>query len=1337
MDDGPPHHTTVLSEINKGTTEIEIREGLPSAAAVENIVQVFDYSEPATDDVEQILATAEGWEVVFGATGDVHGTEDGTSHAPHGESAWELLTATAEQSGEQFRVGLMLNGTTPRKRLFWFRQFDSSGMTLYLRVDNEDVAADTENINAGVIHSLERERNSDEITRIYPISGDGRIDLEYCTPGALAEAALQGFTVVVSTDLFRPDYVEYGPGVTAHGVMEGVFRFSNVTLPRKASLREMQSAADAMLKQAMTAIKESQTREYWRAVVHCHRPLYPGQSVVVQNTTGLHPIANATYYILEVREMYEKGVIKSAVLLSTAPQLQPDGVRRLGQALKAAAQEARRKSIIEDGGTATTVVSGSGGGSGHTDLAADDHLQYLRTDGTRTLVGNLAVAAGATIDGVDISQHAALPDAHHARVTAYDSSIEVVGEGTQWLRVAQAFAGAGLSLSESGVASVNVAAAAGTTITGDTVGVATEGAGGLEVGSAGARIKRPTHSGIALDETGAYLLPNSISSTSVNGNSGVGHTHAAVAYADTKAAPGNLMKASPDGDHTLRYLTADKVRTPLIDTASGGLRVEPAGALLDVKGDLRFTGGARSIWTETGSLGLWPKEELIIGSQKGVAQMASPTTLKSAHWASGFLGVGWGMTYDGALDCRSIYADEMRVTTFIADAARVSVGSHYVTPGMGIVAEPFEVPGVSGNGTLVLEDAPGLPNWPVFDNNDWVLMRVVDRSGGGLKVANVWGQVSGYQDGPGDGQQRWTFTTRNTTAPGAIVAGGEEALGFAKPGAAWWWVTTNDTAGSPYAGISRWWGDNPYTAGNREHVLRMGQLRGVTGVFEMGLFAGQAGGRRFVMSDVSGEMHGMRHSLYAGDGAQLRVGAVDVRLYRDASNYSTLTPNGDGTALGVVSGGSGYFGQIDESPDNPNYADYVANGLNGNGMLTVLLSEPSPWGAIHSVTVRVATSGTGFVNDSIRLMAQVVAADEVTPLTGEVEIVNRNSNVVSVISKTLPLPDTAATQSQWSGARLRLRWQYAINQSDEAIRLDPQVPSIAVGRGLPTGYEGGGDGFWVGADAGLYKMRLGKAAGVGLRWTGAAIELRNSANAAVIELDSSGNSRFAGPMTLGTAGGIWQGSGGTFAAPVSGFRLSNSGGKGRIEMFPATGSPVVLDENGLSIPTRQTAGSALKNVNEIAFLHRYLATDYKAGGLTGYGEYSAQFGRSAARLYVTNKAGTQTRAYMEVFHYEEGAANTDTIELNAPGLIWLNGARIRTEGPVEATYTVRTSAGMVVGQSNDIAGTGTPPSGVLRFVERAGLPTVPGGYADLYVGVENGVQGLYIKFAGKPAVKIV
>ena len=94
----------------------------------------------------------------------------------------------------------------------------------------------------------------------------------------------------------------------------------------------------------------------------------------------------------------------------------------------------------------TAAGSGSGGGSGAVNLAAhdlggslhkgtlrsDQAPQFLMLDGTRPLAGSLAVDAGVMIDGVDISAHAADPDAHHAKLHAITDAANHSATGSQY-----------------------------------------------------------------------------------------------------------------------------------------------------------------------------------------------------------------------------------------------------------------------------------------------------------------------------------------------------------------------------------------------------------------------------------------------------------------------------------------------------------------------------------------------------------------------------------------------------------------------------------------------------------------------------------------------------------------------------------------------------------------------------------------------------------------------------------------------------------------------------------------------------------------------------------------
>jgi len=156
----------------------------------------------------------------------------------------------------------------------------------------------------------------------------------------------------------------------------------------------------------------------------------------------------------------------------------------------------------------------------HTGSIADSQAtQFLKTDGTRQLVGSLGVAAGVLIDGVDISEFKNTYDAHalgaaaiaHNGVGVHNHQVDVGGG-----QLDHGLALSGLSDDDhtqyamadgSGTRSaymaerLNKSVLAGAGLTG----------GGL----------------LTADETLAMGTPGSISATSVNGASGTTHTHAA------------------------------------------------------------------------------------------------------------------------------------------------------------------------------------------------------------------------------------------------------------------------------------------------------------------------------------------------------------------------------------------------------------------------------------------------------------------------------------------------------------------------------------------------------------------------------------------------------------------------------------------------------------------------------------------------------------------------------------------------------------------------------------------------------------------------------------------
>ena len=120
--------------------------------------------------------------------------------------------------------------------------------------------------------------------------------------------------------------------------------------------------------------------------------------------------------------------------------------------------------------------------------------------------------------------------------------------------------------------------------------------GGVQLTAAGVALKTPANSGLQVDASGAALSPSTLSATTTNALSGAGHTHAVTATDNAKTTTGTLLKGSPAGDLTTRWLTADKLITPLVETAAGTLTLNPAAGKTINNGNLEFT-GARSITT--------------------------------------------------------------------------------------------------------------------------------------------------------------------------------------------------------------------------------------------------------------------------------------------------------------------------------------------------------------------------------------------------------------------------------------------------------------------------------------------------------------------------------------------------------------------------------------------------------------------------------------------------------------------------------------------------------------------------------------------------------------------
>ena len=248
------------------------------------------------------------------------------------------------------------------------------------------------------------------------------------------------------------------------------------------------------------------------------------------------------------------------------------------------------------------------------------------------------------------------------------------------------------------------------------------------------------------------------------------------------------------------------------------------------------------------------------------------------------------------------------------------------------------------------------------------------------------------------------------------------------------------------------------------------------------------------------------------------------------------------------------------------------------------------------------------------------------------------------------------------------------------------------------------------------------------------MELRNSNNQPTITLDASGNSRFDGAMTIGAAGGIWQGTG-TFAAPTTGLKIYNSGGVGRLSTYSggleqitlntsgqlAVGQgKVLLDREGLSFSTISTyqAASALKFLDAAGRVY---------GKLYGY---DAAFNDSM-ELSVTSPDSTNSSVVLTSANGNAttrivagGASVSLSMGLSGYTSFDMIGVdELAAAGTVAKLGHARIADGLAVGST-----TVTPDAGAIHLHARTSTVTPWPGGVQLWAQTVSGVQKLYVKF---------
>jgi hypothetical protein len=385
------------------------------------------------------------------------------------------------------------------------------------------------------------------------------------------------------------------------------------------------------------------------------------------------------------------------------------------------------------------------------------------------------------------------------------------------------------------------------------------------------------------------------------------------------AAPGAasmLLKSSAAGDLTLPTFTATtRVRTPLLDTASGNLTLAPAGGTTAITGALTVSTTATVTTSiQTPLLTTATNVDLLIDpGGTGAVKFPNTQTLRTSTFDSSFPITGWqinevaGISGKSALTIGQIQADELSVRVFVADEVRVDRGDEYWTKSYGIIADGFTTPAsIGGTVSVKFEDSPAISG-AIFSNNDWLLIRKLE-IGTGLTLFSIWGQVSSYVNNA-DATQNWTFTLRNGPTSAAITKG-SIGIDFGASGAALIHLSVIDAAGAPYIKLRRWSGANPYTPGNFTTYVQMGNLGSVgnslyTPAGDGIYIRSTAAEGKFIVADNNGiQLRGVDYKAFNGSAQTVSIASADgsVKLGTDISSPATtnLDFNGGTGALAIT-----------------------------------------------------------------------------------------------------------------------------------------------------------------------------------------------------------------------------------------------------------------------------------------------------------------------------------------------------------------------------------------------------------------------------------------------------
>jgi len=282
-------------------------------------------------------------------------------------------------------------------------------------------------------------------------------------------------------------------------------------------------------------------------------------------------------------------------------------------------------------------------------------------------------------------------------------------------------------------------------------------------------------------------------------HNGVGNPFDLIGFADTdtlglitpSSDPGvdeKILKTDTDGEIDIEGITTKIVRSDeelfinspsLVSVNANNIELTAVlgttvNSLLNILGNIDVTGKIdvtetiiaddfikslvsmnAPVYTSDGDLLINAGNDVKIDSTSNLIKILAENSLQSDHFVSQL--TGWRMTYDGELDTRYMYSDQLKVKLFIADLEQALAGSSILTKSSTTLSRPFVVPFPGEYNLLYVDDLPSAEGMAVAESGDMVRLRKYSRTGGSLEYTDVWGVVTEYAD-QADKEQRWKFT---------------------------------------------------------------------------------------------------------------------------------------------------------------------------------------------------------------------------------------------------------------------------------------------------------------------------------------------------------------------------------------------------------------------------------------------------------------------------------------------------------------------------------------------------------------------------------------------------